>query len=100
VQEVGWAKNGTVGTGNYNFSYGKGNENHHLGAGLFVYHRIIEVMRVEFGSNRMSYIVLRGHWCSIVLNVHSPSEEKSDYSKDSYYEELEQGFFNHFLSTI
>jgi hypothetical protein len=83
VQEVGWAKNGTVGTGNYNFFYGKGNKNHHLGAGLLVYHRIISaVIRVEFGSNRMSYIVLRGHWCSIiVLNVHSPSEEKSDYSK-------------------
>ena len=39
----------------------------------------------------MSYIVLRGRWCnSIVLNVHAPSEEKSDESKDSFYEELEQ----------
>jgi len=27
--------------------------------------------------------------------VHEPSEEKSDDSKDSFYEELEQ-FFNHF----
>jgi len=27
----------------------------------------------------MSYIVMRGRWCSIiVLNVHAPSEEKSD----------------------
>jgi len=31
----------------------------------------------------MSYIVLRGRWCNIiVLNVHAPpSEEKSDDSK-------------------
>jgi hypothetical protein len=44
----------------------------------------------------LSYIVLRGHWCNIiVLNVHAPSEEKSDESKDRFYEELEQ-FFNHF----
>jgi len=28
--------------------------------------------------------------------VHAPSEEKSDESKDSFYEELEQ-VFNHFL---
>ena len=40
----------------------------------------------------MSYIVLRGCWCNIiVLNVHAPSEEKSDVSKDSFYGELEQG---------
>ena len=36
---------------------------------------------------------------NIVLNVHVPSEEKSDYSKDSFYEELEQVFVI-FPSTI
>jgi hypothetical protein len=35
--------------------------------------------------------VLRARWCNIiVLNVHSPTEEKSDDSKDSFCEELEQ----------
>ena len=44
----------------------------------------------------MSYIVLRGRWCNIiVLNVHAPSEEKSDELKDSFYEELER-VFDHF----
>ena len=39
----------------------------------------------------MPYIVLRGRWCNIiVLNVHAPSEDESDDSKDSFYEELEQ----------
>jgi len=48
----------------------------------------------------MSYVVLRGCWCNIIiLNVHTPSDEKSDSSKDSSYEELEQ-VFDHFLSTI
>ena len=42
----------------------------------------------------MSYIVLRGRWCKIVLNVHAPREEKSDDSKESFYEELEQVFHN------
>ena len=43
----------------------------------------------------MSFIVLRGSWCNIiVLNVHATSEEKSDEAKDSFYEELEQVFDN------
>ena len=43
------------------------------------------VKRVQFVSDRMSYIVLRGRWCNIiVLNVHAPSEEKGDDSKDSF----------------
>jgi hypothetical protein len=37
------------------------------------------VKRVEFISDRMSYIILRGHWCNIiVLNVHAPTEDKTD----------------------
>jgi len=41
----------------------------------------------------VSYIVLRGRWCNIiVLNVYAPSEDKTDYSKDSFYAELEQAF--------
>ena len=40
--------------------------------------------------------MIRCHWCNIiVLNVHAPSEEESDDSKDSVYEELEQ-VFHHF----
>jgi hypothetical protein len=44
----------------------------------FVRHRIVSaVKRVEFVSDRVSYIVLRGRWCNIiVLNVHAPSGEK------------------------
>jgi hypothetical protein len=68
-----------------------------IGNRIFVLHRIVSaVKRVEFVSNR-SCIILRGHWCNIiVLNVHAPSEEKSGDSKDSFLEELQQGFFYHF----
>jgi hypothetical protein len=69
-----------VRAGDYSFFYGKGNENHQLGTRFFVHHRIVStVKRVEFVSNRVSYIVLRGCWCNIiVLNVHAPREEKRD----------------------
>jgi len=56
----------------------------------------VKLKRVEFVSDRLSYIVLRGRWLyNIVVNVHATSEEKSDESKDSFYEELEQ-VFDHF----
>jgi hypothetical protein len=64
---------------------------------FFVHQRIVSaIKRAEFVSKRMSYIVQRGHWCSIiVLNAHAPTEEKSDDSKGSFYEKLEQ-VFDHF----
>jgi exonuclease III len=97
VQEVRWDKEGTVRAGECTFFYGKGQENHQLGAGFFVHQRIVSaIKRVKFVSDRMSYIVLRGRWCNIiVLNAHAPTEEKCDDSKDSFYEELE-GVFDHF----
>jgi hypothetical protein len=57
-----------------------------IGNRIFVLHRIvIAVKRVEFVSDRMSYIVLRGHWCNIVvLSEHAPSKEKSDEPKYSF----------------
>ena len=69
--------------------------------GYLVHQGIVSaVKRVQFVSDRMSYIVLRVSWCNIiVLSVHAPSEERSDDSKDSFYEELEQVFY-HFPNTI
>jgi hypothetical protein len=65
-----------------------------LGTGFFVHHRKVSaVKRKVFVSDRMSYIILRGHWCN-VLNVRAPSEEKSDDSKDSFNEILEQVFYH------
>ena len=92
-----WDKGGTVGAGDYNFFYGKGNENHHLETEFFVHRsKVPAAKRVEFVSDRVSYIVLKASWCNIIaLNVHAPSEEKCDGSKDTLCEEFGQ-VFDHF----
>jgi hypothetical protein len=97
VQEVRWEDGGTEPAGENAFFYGKGNENHELGTGFIVHKRIISaVKRVEFVSDRMSCIIRKGRWCHIdVLNVHAPAEDKINYVKDSFYEELEC-FFDKF----
>jgi hypothetical protein len=94
VLEVRWEGGGTEPAGEYTPFCGKGNENHELGTVFFVHKGIISaVKRVEFLSDRMSYIILRGCWCHIiVLNVHAPTENKTDDVKGSFYEELENVF--------
>jgi len=71
--------------GLYFFS-GKGNEHYQLGTEFILHHGVVlAVIRVEFVSDIISYIVLRGRWCNIiVLNAHAPREKISDDSKDSF----------------
>jgi hypothetical protein len=80
VQEVRWDKGGAEPAGDYTFFCGNGNADHHLGTGFFVHKRSISaVKRVEVVSDSVSYIILRGRWCDIiVLNVHAPTEDKCD----------------------
>jgi hypothetical protein len=53
-----------------------------------VHKRIISA--VKRVCDRMSYIIVRGRWCHIIVkNVHAPTEHKIDYVKSSFYKELE-----------
>jgi hypothetical protein len=78
------------------FFYEKENENHQLPTGNFVHHRITAGKIGGFVNVRMLHTVLRSGWRNtIFLNMHSPSEKKSDDSKDRFYEEFGQ-VFDHF----
>lgn len=76
VQEVRWEKDSTELADDYTFFYG--NDNRHLWIGLFIHQGIISaVKRVQSVSDRISYIILQGGWCDIiVLNMHAPAKVK------------------------
>jgi len=94
VQEVRWDKKDSVRNGGYNFFLRKRKRNSSVVNRTFLHQRILSaVKRIEAVSDGVSYIVMRGRWCNIVLNMHAPSEEKSDDSKDGFSEEFEQVIF-------
>jgi hypothetical protein len=54
-----------------------------------------EVKRLKLISDRISYIKLIGYWCDIVLNVHAPTEDKSNDTKDNFNRELDRQYILH-----
>ena len=62
--------------------------------GFFIHKRIQPaVKKVEFISDMLSYLILRGRWCDIIIiNVLPPTEYKEDLIKCSFCKKLGQTF--------
>jgi len=37
-------------------------------------------------------VILRGHWCDMILNANAPAVDKINFTKDSSCEEIKQIF--------
>jgi hypothetical protein len=89
VQEIRWDRGGTVRAGGYNFFVWKTKRKSPIGKRIFMY------TTDWYRQLREKNLLLRDRWCNIiVLNVHAPSEEECDESKDSSCDELEQVFYH------
>jgi hypothetical protein len=90
VQEITWEKGGTERAEDCTLFCEEGNGDHQLGTGFFVQKRIVSaVRRVEFVSDRMSYVMLKCRWYNIiVLNAHAPCVDKGDDVKETFCEEM------------
>ena len=68
---------GTIKAGDYIFSMEMKRKSS-IRNKIFVHHSVVSAVKtLEFVSDRMSYIVLRGRWCNIILlNVHTKQGEK------------------------
>jgi len=54
-----------------------------------VYQKIAKsVKRLHIVSDKTLYIVLRGRWCVVILNVGAQTEDRSDDSKENFNEEF------------
>ena len=50
--------------------HGKENENHQLGTGFFVHHKIVSAVQgIEFVNDSMSYKIQRDRWCNIIVGI-------------------------------
>jgi len=59
--------------------------NQYLETGYFVNKgNILTVKRLEFISDKMSYITLNGRWCDFVLNVQAPTEDRNNDTKGRF----------------
>jgi hypothetical protein len=77
VQDVRWAKGGTVKSKGLYFCVWVLKGKSTFGNRIFCNHRIVSaVKRVEFVSDRISFKVPRGCWCNIiVLKPRAPSDD-------------------------
>jgi hypothetical protein len=61
------------------------NESRELDIGSLQKRVITAVERVDFVGDRMSYIILRGHWYEIiVLNVHAQTRDITEDINDNF----------------
>jgi hypothetical protein len=90
VQEMRWIGLGTIEKKNWIIFCSCDNKEQKLGTG-FVIHKKVKHLIMDFQpkSPRMCWLRIRGKFFNYsIINVHTPTEDKSDNEKDAFYDGL------------
>jgi exonuclease III len=88
LQEIRWDDTGTVNIQETTILYGKCNEQRQFGTGFAVHKSLIPNIREFKDINpRISVLTMKAQFFDITfINVHAPSEDKSQEEKDDFYD--------------
>ncbi|KAI5717474.1 hypothetical protein M8J77_006391 [Diaphorina citri] len=91
LQEVRWVGEGSITKDGYKLIYG-GTDKHFLGTAFLIRDKYCgNIKKNAFISDRLSYIRMRGSFNDLVIfNVHAPTEDSEDETKDTFYDTLEE----------
>ncbi|XP_071652375.1 craniofacial development protein 2-like [Temnothorax longispinosus] len=89
-----WTKQGTLQKREYDVYYSCHEREHILGT-AFIVHKRLKHLVIGFKpiSPRLSVLRIKGRFFNIrLINVHAPTEDKSDVEKDEFYSALEDAY--------
>jgi exonuclease III len=90
VQEMRWIGSGTTEKKNWIIFYSCDNKEHKLGTGFVIHNKVKHlIMDFQPKSPRMCWLGIRGKLFNYgIINLHAPTEDKSDTEKDALYDGL------------
>lgn len=91
LQEIRWSDEGTIDINDTTILYGKCNERRQFRVGFAVHKSLVHTVK-EFKvmNSRIAILIVRAKFFDIVfINVHAPTEEKSQEEKEDFYTEIE-----------
>jgi len=91
LQEIRWINTGTININETTIFYGSCTDQRQLGTGFAVYKDLAPVVKESKDINpRISLLTIEAQWFEIsFVNVHAPTEDKSQDEKETSYEQLE-----------
>ncbi|KAL4084333.1 hypothetical protein QTP88_028157 [Uroleucon formosanum] len=91
LQEIRWDDTGTLDIQETTILYGKCNERRQFGTGFAIHKSLVPNIREFKDINpRTSLLTMKAQFFDITfINVHAPSEDKSQEEKDDFYESLD-----------
>ncbi|VVC33729.1 Endonuclease/exonuclease/phosphatase [Cinara cedri] len=91
LQEIRWANTGTININETTIFYGSCTDQRQLGTGFAVHKDLVPVVKEFKDINpRISMLTIEAQWFDIsFMNVHAPTEDKSQDEKETFYEQLE-----------